>query len=56
MDTVRATWDAATLDGGAACGLPVAVAAYQRMQEAWFSELGAYGELLARLAEAPDGQ
>lgn len=48
LRAVRSTWDAATLDGGGACGLPVTVAAYQRMQEAWFTELGAYADVLDR--------
>lgn len=50
MRAVRSTWDEATLDGGAACGLPVAVAAFQQMQEAWFTELGAYADVLDALA------
>lgn len=49
---IQATWDAATLDGGPACSLPVAVRAYQRMQEAWFAELDAHAAVLDELAAA----
>jgi len=58
LRAVRAEWEAATAGGRAACGLPVAAAAFERMREAWSAELGAHAAILDRLdaAEATDGR
>jgi hypothetical protein len=40
LRTIRDTWDAATRDTGAACGMDVVEQAYTEMQSAWFDELG----------------
>ena len=50
---VRATWQDATA-GGEACGLPVAVEAYERMHRAWLAELGAHIAVLEQLADHDD--
>jgi hypothetical protein len=58
LRAVRAAWSHATADGAAACGLPVAASAYQRMHRAWAAELDAQAALLDRLVAgvADDGQ
>jgi hypothetical protein len=40
LQMIRDTWDAATRDTGAACGMDVVEQAYTDMQSAWFDELG----------------
>lgn len=52
----RAEWDRATRDGADACGLPAAVAAFERMREAWSAELGVYADVLDALGGDPDGR
>ena len=42
LGTIRSTWDAATRDGGPACGMDVVERAYVDMQAAWFAELGVH--------------
>ncbi|MFL6142532.1 MAG: hypothetical protein ACJ72N_11795 [Labedaea sp.] len=46
--SARATWQAATRDGAAACGLDVAGQAYEAMRAAWFAELGVHLAILER--------
>lgn len=42
LRSIRAAWDDATRDGGAACGTDVAEQAYTTMQAALFAELGVH--------------
>ncbi len=49
LRAVRAAWGAATRNGGAACGLPVAAEAFERMREAWLAEFDAHLAVLERL-------
>lgn len=51
----RAEWDGATREGAVACGLPAAVAAFERMREAWSAELGVYAEVLDTLGRQDRG-
>lgn len=48
----RSAWDGATRDGQAACGLPVIGAAFRRLQDAWFTEIGAHATVLEQLCQA----
>jgi hypothetical protein len=53
---IRSEWEAATVDGAAACGLPVAADAYRRMCQAWSAELAAHAAALDGLTGAGHGQ
>jgi len=53
---IRSAWEAATADGAAACGLPAAVGAFQRMRQAWSAELGAVAAVLDELSGAGSDQ
>jgi len=46
LRSIRAAWDDATHDGGAACGTDIAEQAYTTMQAALFAELGVHIEAL----------
>lgn len=48
LRSVLAAWDAATRDGGGACGVDVVERAYTELHAAWFTELGAHLALLDR--------
>lgn len=52
LRTVRTGWDGSTRDGAAACGLPVAAAAYRAMQDAWFDEVGVHITVLEEICAA----
>lgn len=52
LRAARSAWDGATHDGQAACGLPVAGAAFRTLQNAWFTEIGAHAALLEQLCQA----
>jgi hypothetical protein len=43
---IRSQWEAATADGAAACGLPAAAGAFQRMWLAWSAELATLAAVL----------
>ena len=45
---IRARWDEATRDGGAACGMDIVECSYVDMQTSWFAELGVYLEIAGR--------
>jgi hypothetical protein len=42
LRATRSSWDAATRDGGGACGLDVVRGAYTDMQAAWLAELAVH--------------
>lgn len=52
LRAVRSVWDGATRDGPAACGLPVAGAAFRTLQDVWFTELGGHATVLEQLCQA----
>ena len=52
---VLVDWEAATASGAAACGLPFAVEAYERMRLAWSAELRVHAAVLDGMAGADDG-